>query len=167
MEMKIGYNRFLILWLITWSGIFVMFVDHAFFKVEKQIKVINLERIIGNKGGETCDITVAHGGSILTRNADEDACKRLLPNEMAILTKTKILDRWLSIASEREKLEGSSVDSTSFVDWLYFLGCLLLPLFSLFILKKDFQLVFFFYLSFSFLFFRSLFMWFLALLYIS
>lgn len=165
MEMKVGYNRFLILWLITWSGILVMFVDQAFFKVEKQIKVVNLERIKGSKGGYTCDITVSEAGIVSTRNAGEDACKRMLPNEMAILTKTKILDRWLSLASEHEKLKGNSIDSTSFVDWIYFLGCVLLPLFSFFTLKYDLKILF--YMTFTFLIFRSLFMWFQALLYIS
>lgn len=157
MRVKIGFNRYLILWFIIFSGIFLVVVDQVFFSVEHPVTVTHLKKKVSTKGAVICKITLTQNDKSYSRTTGKDACRKLFVNEQATLVKTELLEKWVHVKTKDTTLSEHSIDTTIALDWAYFIFSIALLFGSFFNLNKELKRMY--YVVFTLLLIKSIFMW--------
>jgi len=160
MYFKFGLNKYLPFWMFFASATLLLVVDGVFYKSQAEIDIIETKTIYHSKG-TSCELTISLRDKLYTRTTLNNVCHSIHIQTKATLYKTELLDRWVSLKSERFKDITEPFDTVHILDWICFLLLILLPLASRFELKKD--LLYAYYIGITTLFYYSFTLWFTVL----
>jgi|GEM_PF-3150905 len=157
MYLKFGLNKYLPIWMFFSSATLLLVIDVFFYKSQVEVDIVEAKTIYHSKG-TSCELTISLQGKLYTRTTLNNVCHSIHIQTKAILNKTELLDRWVSLKSDMFKDITEPFDTVHILDWICFLLIIILPLASRFELKRD--LMYAYYFGITTLLYYSFAMWF-------
>ncbi len=130
MNLQVKCNWVLPVWLLIWLMAFIVFVDLSVLRAKPiTTQVLSLDIQMAGKGATLCQLRLLINNKVVQRSTDAKTCKLVLVDDILILERTSLFDRWLGLYKpDRSKVTGLLLENRVITDVIFIILAISTPL---------------------------------------